>query len=35
LKPFDHYFHAALGGLGLLAVAAETMSARAAARSNA
>jgi hypothetical protein len=35
LRPFDHYFHAVLGGFGLLAVAAEGWRARAAARSNA
>lgn len=30
LQPFDHYFHAAVGGFGLLAVAVETIPARAA-----
>jgi hypothetical protein len=30
LQPFDHYFHTVLGGLGLLAVAAEHWRARAA-----
>ncbi len=35
LKPFDHSFHAVLGGFGLLAVAVESWRARAAARSHA
>ncbi len=30
LQSFDHYFHAVLGGLGLLAVVAENLRARAA-----
>ncbi len=30
LQPFDHYFHAVLGGLGLFAVAVENLRARAA-----
>ena len=30
LQPFDHYFHAVLGGFGLLAVAVENLRARAA-----
>jgi hypothetical protein len=35
LKPFDHPFHLVLGGVGLLAVAIESIRARTAARSNA
>ena len=30
LQPFDHYFHAVLGGFGLLAAAVEHRRARAA-----
>jgi hypothetical protein len=35
LRPFDHSFHAVLGGFGLFAVAVESWRARAAARSQA
>jgi hypothetical protein len=35
LQPFDHSFHAVLGGFGLFAVAVETLRTRAALRSDA